>query len=579
VALRQLLDLQKEVITFAREYNMAEIPITVHPRQLYGIELNPYAHELAQVTVWIGYIQWRYENGLTGLPKPILEPLDNIKHMDAILAFDEQGQPVEPAWPEAEVVIGNPPFLGDKKMRSELGDDYVTSLRQLYSQRIPGQSDLVCYWFEQARHHIETKKLQRAGLLATNSIRGGANQTVLKRIKETGDIFMAWSDRKWILDGAAVRISMVGFDDGSEKKRSLDKYSTQVINSDLTDGVNLTTSKKLAENSDCAFIGSQKGGAFDISHTIAQTMLQHKNSSPEYKNATVVRPWINGSGITGRPQNKWIIDFGVDMTEAEAQRYKLPFQHVLEKVKHVRDEVNSETRTTQLWWLHQRSRPEMRQALSNLARYIATPRVAKHRLFVWQNMNVLPDSAVVAIARDDDYFFGVLHSKLHELWALRLGTALEDRPRYTPTTTFETFPFPFPPGHEPAEDERVFDIAEAARQLDTLRVNWLNPTEETLKTRINAKQLSKMTLTNLYNALELYRTRPHWSYNDWWDGIVRVLKFGDMDKILTLDLVEQLHDTHTQLDRAVLRAYGWPETISDDEILSRLLALNLERVS
>jgi len=174
--------------------------------------------------------------------------------------------------------------------------------------------------------------------------------------------------------------------------------------------------------------------------------------------------------------------------------------------------------------------------MSSLNRYIATPRVSKHRVFVWLEVKVLPDSAVVAIARKDDYFFGVLHSRLHELWALRLGTSLEDRPRYTPTTTFETFPFPWPPGKEPTDAPRVEAIAEAARELVTKRNRWLNPEGAT------EKELAKRTLTSLYNE------NPTW-----------------------------LRLAHERLDKAVLDAYGWPQNLTDEQILERLLALNLER--
>ena len=179
VALRQLLDLEKEVVTLAGDLGVGRFFPSVSPTQLHGIEINEYANELAQATIWIGYIQWFTENGF-GVPgEPILKPLDTILHMDAIPAYDEQGQPVEPEWPWADVIIGNPPFLGDKKMWAELGDKYVDDLRGLYAGRIPGQSDLVCYWFEKTRALIGTGKLQRAGLLATQGIRGGANRTVL----------------------------------------------------------------------------------------------------------------------------------------------------------------------------------------------------------------------------------------------------------------------------------------------------------------------------------------------------------------------------------------------------------------
>jgi len=195
VALKQLLDLEKAVITLAQDLNVGSFFPSVSPEQLRGIEVNEYAHELAQVTVWIGYIQWLRDNGFGAPSQPILKPLDTIKRMDAILAFDGQGKPVEPEWPQADVIVGNPPFLGDKKMRAELGAEYVQTVRRLYEGRIAGGADLVTYWFERARALIEQGEVKRAGLLATNSIRYGANRNVLERIKTSGDIFMAWSDQ------------------------------------------------------------------------------------------------------------------------------------------------------------------------------------------------------------------------------------------------------------------------------------------------------------------------------------------------------------------------------------------------
>jgi type II restriction/modification system DNA methylase subunit YeeA len=170
VSLQLLKDLEKEVIHHPLWHDLPLAIPEVHPRQLYGIEINPIAHDLASIVVWIGYIQWQQNNGYLSFQEPILEPLDNIRQMDAILAFDEDGNPVEPEWPSVDVIVSNPPFLGDKKMRAELGDEYVDALRALYEDQIPGQSDLVCYWFEQARQMIEQGRARRAGLLATNSI-------------------------------------------------------------------------------------------------------------------------------------------------------------------------------------------------------------------------------------------------------------------------------------------------------------------------------------------------------------------------------------------------------------------------
>jgi hypothetical protein len=240
VALKQMLDLEKAVITFAGDIGAGTFFPSVSPEQLHGIEVNDYAHELAQVTVWIGYIQWLRDNGFGAPSQPILKPLDTIKHMDAILAFSDQGKPIEPEWPKVDVIVGNPPFLGGNRIRHELGDRQVQALFELYDGRVPAFADLVCYWFERTRSLIERGWVQRAGLLATNSIRGGANRKILERIKQAGEIFMAWSDRPWILEGADVRVSMIGFDSGREPTRILNGLVVDTINSDLRSYLKIT---------------------------------------------------------------------------------------------------------------------------------------------------------------------------------------------------------------------------------------------------------------------------------------------------------------------------------------------------
>lgn len=539
VALKQLLDLWKEVSVLAGQSGLSLFTPNIgpSPAQLYGIELNPYAHELAQATVWIGYIQWLRDNGFGDPSEPILKPLHNIVQMDAILAYDEQGRPVEPAWPEADVIIGNPPFLGDKKMRSELGSEYVETLRRLYEGRVPGGADLVTYWFERARRLVEEGCTKRVGLLATQSIRVGANRRVLQRVKDTGDFFMAWSDRPWILEGAQVRVSMIGFDNGTQLERFLNGQNVPVINSDLTSKIDLTSTKILNENAGIAFIGTQKGGDFDISLEIAEKMLQQKGNPNGRSNRDVVRPWINGTDITGRLRDMWIIYLDPSLSEEEASMYEMPFEYLRRVVKPKR-EKNVVAWAKEHWWLHERPRPAMYAALASLSRYIATPRVAKHRVFIFVPVETVPDSRIAVIARDDDYFFGVLHSRIHEVWSLATSPrhGVGNDPTYNAQSCFETFPFPWPPGQEPKDDPRVEAIAQAARELVQKRDNALNPSGAT------EEELKKRTLTNLYNQ-----------YPDW-------LKYA-----------------HQKLDRAVFAAYGWPYDLSDEDILARLLALNLER--
>ena len=540
VALKLLLDLEKEIINFCGEVGIQPFFPQVNPRQLYGIELNECAHELAQATVWIGYIQWLHDNGYGTPSEPILKPLDNIKHMDAILAYDDQGKTVEPEWPEADVIIGNPPFLGSRKMRPSLGNKYCHDLQKIYGDRIQGIPDLVCYWFSKANELIQKGQVKRVGLLATQAIRGGTNRQVLDQIKDSGNIFLAWSDREWVLDGATVHVSIVGFDNGTEQNINLNGEKVTLINSDLTSAIDLSHACELQENLNISFQGVVLRGSFNISTQEARRLLAEGGNPNGRPDSEVIRQRRTGQDIVSKPSDPYVIDFGVNMSLEDASQYVAPFEYIKQHVYPERQTAN-QAAARDKWWIHWNPRIQMRNALVNLRRYIATPRVGKHRIFVWLDSNILPDAQLVVFAEENDYFFGVLQSKLHELWARRKGTQLRDAEsafRYTSTTTFETFPFPWPPGKEPGDDPKVKAIAQAVRELVAKRDAWLNPAG------LSDKDLQKRTLTNLYNA------RPTW-----------------------LDLA------HKKLDAAVFAAYGWPDTLSDEEILGRLLALNLERSS
>ena len=529
IALRSLLDLEREVIDYTERRHIdypegkytADYTPRVSPSQMYGLELDPYAAELARTALWIGYIQWHDANGIAYNRRPVLTPMDTIRRADAILAYDHEGNPIEPEWPDAEFIVGNPPFLGHVPFRNGLQDDYVNAVYSLYGDRIPNSSDICCYWFEKARAQIEAGKTKRAGLLATQAIRFQSNRPVLARIKESGDIFMAVSDQNWVLEGANVHISIVGFDDGSDKERTLDGVSVPEINADLTIGVDLTQAQRLAENAGVSFMGDIKVGPFEISRDVADRMLTAANPHGR-PNSDVVRRWMNGRDINQTPRDMWIIDFGIDMPEAEAALYEAPFEHVVAEVKPRRD-VNRNAGFRNKWWLHGAPRIEMRQALSGLRRYIGTSMVSKHRIFAFIDGDVLPDATIIVVARDDDYTFGVLQSRIHTTWAMSIGTQLEDRPRYTPTTCFQTFPFPRP------TDEQRAAIAAAAKRLNEYREN-------------QRAADAKFTLTGLYNA------NPAW-----------------------------LQNAHAELDAAVAAAYGWDADLGEQETLARLLALNLQR--
>ena len=510
LALKSLKNLEHRVNLEVETYGLQrELSIEVSPANVLGIELNPYAAELARVTVWIGEIQWMLSHGYQYRKEPILAPLDHIECRDAVL--NQNGS--EAKWPKVDAIVGNPPFLGGSKKRRELGDEYFSTLSKAYKKRVPNGADLVCYWFEKARTHLENGDAYYAGLVATNSIRGGYNRKVLEKIILTGHIFEAWSDEEWINNGAAVRVSLICFTNTSNVNAFcvLNDTNVQTIYADLTgmptmasgvakegsglaitqfdcDEYDLTKAKVLKCNANIAFRGTTKNGTFEIKGAVARSWLKQPNANNK-SNHEVIRPWLNGRDVSIRNTDKWIVDFGVDLPEADAALFELPFQHVIDKVKAKRQK-NSNENLAKKWWLFERSRADMRVAIKKKNRFIATLLTSKHRLFVWLPSSVIPDQALVAIAADDDSTFGILHSRFHELWSLKLGTSLEDRPRYTPTTCFETFPFPagLNPKNNLASTHTNSDISIAAKRLNDLRESWLNPAEW-VDLEINSEEL------------------------------------------------------------------------------------------
>lgn len=578
LALKSLKDFEHKVNLEAEELGLQRQYDVTGPHNVLGIELNEYAAELARVTVWIGELQWRIQRGYGFKLNPVLEPLDHIECRDALL---HDGR--EAAWPDATVVVGNPPFVGDKKMRSELGNDYTELLREVYKGRLPGGADLVCYWFEKARGEIEAGRLQRAGLVATSSIRGGKNREVLDRIVGSSNIFEAWAAQPWVNEGAAVEVSLVAFGESSGPAR-LDGTPVEAVSSALTASTidaraaNTEHPVALGQNADCAMQGPTKGGRFEVEGSIARKWLRAPNPHGR-SNADVLLPWFNGASITGRWGDDWIIDF-TGLTLEEASLYEQPFEHVVEHVKPAKLAQARQSRRDRWWWFNEPA-PNLRAAARTLPRILVTPEVSKHRLWTWLQSPVCADKNLVVIVRADDMTFGLLQSRIHTVWSLRYGTSLEDRPRYTSTTTFRTFPFP--EGLSPADTagdliefdagvllpralegpirERAAAVAKAGRQLYTLRERWLNPEEWTEEvqdflTTGPARKLGRSGFESVLAArtlTDLYNEPPEW-----------------------------LQNAHRAVDQAVAQAYGWidytPET-SEGEILRRLLALNHARGS
>ncbi|MGL3108905.1 class I SAM-dependent DNA methyltransferase [Bradyrhizobium sp. BR 1432] len=318
LALLALKDIEHRISIEAEAMGLQREFSQVGPAAVKGIEINHYAAELARVSVWIGEIQWMRRNGFGVSDRPILKPLDNIECRDALLNADGS----EAQWPDADVVIGNPPFLGDKSMLSTLGRDYVTTLRQRFAGRLPAGVDLVTYWFEKAWTGIVEKKLHSAGLVSTQTIRRGSNRTVLDKIVSEGKIFDAWSDEPWVVDGADVRVSLVAFA-GNDLGRPVvlnGKPGIRIF-SDLTSGgTDLTKAAGLPENFHVCFQGPVKVGPFEIEGELARKWLLLPTNPNGRPNGDVVRPWLNGQDMTRRPSDRWIIDFA-DMTKETAALY------------------------------------------------------------------------------------------------------------------------------------------------------------------------------------------------------------------------------------------------------------------
>lgn len=346
LALQGVKDLENRAINECEALGLDRpAMMRVGPEILRGIEINPFAAELARTTIWIGDIQWGIKNAIYSRPSPILRKLDSIECRDAILT--PEGKEAE--WPEADFIVGNPPFLGGKLLRKGLGDDYVNALFAAYDGAVPAEADLVCYWFYKAWRAVESGGARRAGLVSTNSIRGGANRRVLEPIAQAGAIFEAWSDEPWMQDGAAVRVSIVCFAADGEDRR-LDGHPVETVNADLTArGADLTKAKRLKENENCASNGISKKGKFEVSGTIARAWITSEFNPNGKSNSIVLSPWRNGEHLMNSSfADMWIINFtGLD--ENEAAQFEAPFEHVVDKVKEFRLRSRS-TLEKKNWW-------------------------------------------------------------------------------------------------------------------------------------------------------------------------------------------------------------------------------------
>ena len=393
LSLRALKDFELAVWDDAQAMGLPIINFRVGPEVVIGIEVNAYAAELARLTVWITELQWQLRKGLGLTRRPILDKLDGIVRADALVT--QSGK--DSAWPEADVVVGNPPFLGGKLMRTTLGDVYVDRLFAAFVGRVPAEADLVAYWFAKAWERIRDGRLKCAGLVGTNSMRGGANRRVLDRIAHEGVIFNAWDDEPWVLEGAAVRVSLVCFSNRAPgEKIQLDGCIVQRINPDLTAAFDLTAAEPLSENAGIAFSGISKKGKFEIPGKLAREWLGLPLNPNGRPNSDVLFSWWNGEDLTGGNRDYWIINFG-EKSLADSAFYEKPYSYSERLVYPVRSKSRSDLERNN-WWKLARRAPAMFAALGGLTRFLVTPETSKHRLFVWCAKGVIPDNNLVVIA-------------------------------------------------------------------------------------------------------------------------------------------------------------------------------------
>ena len=586
---------------------------TVTLQQLRGIELNQRAAALAELVLWIGFLQWHIRtSGRASVAEPVVHDYDNIEHRDAVLAYDRQepmrdasgqlvtrwdglttkphpvtGQqvPDEAAqtvqwrylnpraadWPQADFIVGNPPFIGAGAMRAALGDGYAEALRSAWPE-VPESADFVMYWWHKAAETVRLGQAQSFGFITTNSLRQTFNRRVVQHALDKGlSLSFAIPDHPWVdnANGAAVRIAMtvavVGTGEGRLQTVTQETSGNDgelavtlvprlgLIHADLRIGANVAAAKALKANCGVSSPGVKLHGAGFIV-TRPEAAALGLGTVPGL--AQHIREYRNGRDLTATPRDVLVIDlFGLDANTVR-QRFPTVFQWVHERVQPER-EAKSRTKDgagyAKLWWLHGKPRQEMRRQLSGLPRFIATVETSKHRHFQFLDASVLPDNMLTAIASDKALHLGVLSSAVHVPWALAAGGTLEDRPRYNKSVCFETFPFPdADTGLNPKLTDQIRTLAE---QIDAHR-----------KARQSAH--SDLTLTGLCNVLAKLRSGDALTLKDKLNhqhGLVGVLK--------------SLHD---DLDTAVLQAYGWADLslpADTDELLVRLVALNAQRAA
>lgn len=614
---------------------------TVNPRQFYGLEINPRAVPIADLVLWIGFLKWQLRTTeAKNLPEPILHAYGTIKEQDALLAYDsmemlrdEAGKPlsrwdgetmklhpitgeempdpdatkelyeyVNPRradWPEAEFIVGNPPFIGGKDMRAELGDGYAEAAWKA-RKNVPGGADFVMHFWDEAATRLLAKApkgkenpLRRFGFITTNSITQTFSRRVVERhmnAKLPLSLAYAIPDHPWLKasDKAAVRIAMTVAVRGERQGKLAEVVHESRLNTDtpevrlevdegkitskLTVGADLSKAVSLLANEDMSRPGVKLHGAgFIVEPKQAASLGLGKVAGLEQ----YILPYRHGRDLAQRPRNVLVIDaYGLKPKEIQ-ESYPTVYQHLLERVKIERDQ-NRDRDIKERWWEFGRPRPEFRTLVEGLRRYISTPETSKHRLFQFLDKSIRPDNMLINLGFEEAKALAVYSSRTHYEWASATGARLGvgNDLRYSKLRTFDPFPFPV------LTDARSGKLEQLGERLDVFR-----------KERLAEHDF--LTMTDMYNVLERLREL---------EVGAGVAPLSDKEKdIHEAGLISVLKDIHDEIDREVFAAYGWEDLgerlvgrpgattpsphksedqeAAEEELLTRLVALNQERAA
>jgi len=586
----------------------------VNPSQFLGIELNPRAAAIADLVIWIGYLQWHFRR-FGDIPpiEPVLREYKNIECRDAVLAYDSKEPDVDAKtgkvrtrwggrmmkhsvtgedvpdpsdqipiwkyvnarsaeWQEADYIVSNPPFLGKLYMLERLSDGYVAALRDGYQGDVPDGADFVMYWWYCAAKLATQGKLKRFGFITTKSISQTFNRRVISEaLKMDSSLCIAFAipNHPWVdsENSAAVRIAMTVVEKGKkggviakvisegESEDDLGNLEFEIqkglIYEDLRIGANITCAVPLKSNHLLASTGLILGSRGFVL-TEDEVISLQQNQQPIDR--SLIFPLRNGRDLTDQPRNMFVIDTHGWSEQDLIDRAPAIYQRLRERVYPER-QMNRDERLRKYWWLFRRSNEQVRQSILGLSRFIATSETSKHRFFTFLSKEFKPEHRLIVFGTDDSYFLGLLSSKVHVNWSLAAGgrMGVGNDPIYSKTTCFDKFPFP---DRTPTQDQKIRELGD---RLDTHRK------------RIQS-QHPDVTITAMYNLLEKIRA-----------GI----ELTDGDRAFNNKaLVSTLKQIHDELDAAVFEAYGWEDLNNesgklkaevDELILERLVALNAQR--